>query len=113
MSNYRMLINGELLAGKSSMAVINPANEEEFARCPVADENELNAAVSAAKKAFPEWSAKSYPQRQACLVAIADTLKANAEELLLNEPKEDIAEEPSGYTREDGSAIGYAYCLTR
>ncbi len=81
MSEYKMLINGELVAGHSSMAVINPATEEEFARAPVADEAQLNSAVAAAKKAFPGWSALTYQQRQSALLAVADTLNANAPEL--------------------------------
>ena len=81
MSDYKMLINGVLVDGESDMAVINPANEEEFARCPVANERQLNAAVAAANKAFPAWSGKTYAQRQACLIAVADILNANAEEL--------------------------------
>ncbi len=81
MSEFKMLINGKLIAGDATMGVINPSNEQEFARCPLATEQHLNAAVAAAQQALPGWRAKTCTQRQACLLAVADTLNANAAEL--------------------------------
>ena len=51
MSEYRLLIGGELVAGDLSMDVINPATEEVLAACPRATASQLNTAVAAAKKA--------------------------------------------------------------
>jgi acyl-CoA reductase-like NAD-dependent aldehyde dehydrogenase len=81
MSEYRLLINGELVPGDSTMDVINPANEEVLAVCPRASEAQLNKAVAAAKAAFPAWSAKPIAERKQVVNAIADVIEANATEL--------------------------------
>lgn len=81
MSDYRLLINGELVSGDASMDVLNPANESVLARCPRASEAQLNAAVAAAKAAFPSWSATAIEARKGVVNAIADAIEANAAEL--------------------------------
>ncbi len=81
MSEYKMLINGELVAGDQSMDVLNPATETLLASCPRASENQLNAAVAAAKAAFPAWSATPIDERKRMVNAIADAIEANATEL--------------------------------
>jgi acyl-CoA reductase-like NAD-dependent aldehyde dehydrogenase len=81
MSEYRLLINGELVPGDSTMDVINPASEAVLAVCPRASEAQLNKAVAAAKAAFPAWSAKSIDERKQVVNAIADVIQANANEL--------------------------------
>ena len=53
MGAYKLLINGEMVDGDLSMDVLNPATEEKLADCPRASEGQLNAAVAAAKAAFP------------------------------------------------------------
>ena len=64
MSEYHLLINGTLVAGDNTMPVVNPANETLLATCPRASEAQLNAAVAAAKAAFPAWSATSIDERK-------------------------------------------------
>lgn len=81
MSDYKLLINGELKAGDLTMPVINPATEEVLADCPRASEQQLNEAVAAAKAAFPEWSATSIDERKAVVNKIADAIEANGQEL--------------------------------
>ena len=56
MSAYKLLINGEMVDGDLTMDVVNPATEEKLADCPRASESQLNAAIAAAKAAFPAWS---------------------------------------------------------
>lgn len=81
MSAYSMLINGELVAGDQVMDVINPATETVLASCPRASESQLNAAVAAAKSAFPAWSATPIEARKQVVNAIADVIEAHAAEL--------------------------------
>jgi acyl-CoA reductase-like NAD-dependent aldehyde dehydrogenase len=78
-SEFSLLINGRLVAGASTFEVINPATEQVLASCPRADLAQLNAAVAAAKAAFPGWAAKSLPERRAQLFALADALSAQSE----------------------------------
>lgn len=81
MSDYKLLINGELVSGDQSMDVINPATEQVLAACPRASEDQLNQAVAAAKAAFPAWSGQSIDERKAVVGKIADLIEANAQEL--------------------------------
>ncbi len=81
MSDYKLLINGELVVGDQSMDVLNPATEAVLASCPRASENQLNAAVAAAKAAFPAWSVTSIDERKRVVNTIADVIEANAAEL--------------------------------
>ncbi len=79
-SVFRLVIDGRLVAGASTFDVINPATEEVLAKCPRADAAQLNAAVAAAKAAFPAWSAKSLDERRTLLVKLADALEARSDE---------------------------------
>jgi acyl-CoA reductase-like NAD-dependent aldehyde dehydrogenase len=80
MHDFKMLIGGELVAGHSEFDVINPATEAPFARCPKADETLLDAAVAAAKRAFPGWAATSMDDRAALVERLAGSLEARAGE---------------------------------
>lgn len=81
MTSFKFLINGQLVDGEKTSDVINPATEEPVAPCPRGSEADLNAAVAAAKAAFPAWSATSLDERRQVIAKIADTIEANAEPL--------------------------------
>lgn len=81
MSDFKLLIGGNLVAGDQTMDVINPATEEVLAKCPRASKAQLNQAVAAAKAAFPAWAATPIAERKKVLGAIADIIEANAAEL--------------------------------
>jgi acyl-CoA reductase-like NAD-dependent aldehyde dehydrogenase len=77
---FRLLINGKLVPGASTMDVVNPATGKPFVQCPRADVNQLNEAVAAAKRAFPGWSRRSWDERRALLVQLADALAKHQDE---------------------------------
>lgn len=81
MSEYRMLIGGALVAGDATMDVINPATGEPFATVPRASVRQADEAIAAAKAAQKGWAAVPFAQRQASLVALADAIAANADDL--------------------------------
>jgi acyl-CoA reductase-like NAD-dependent aldehyde dehydrogenase len=81
MNTYRLLIGGKLVSGDRQMDVINPATGTVFARSPRASLSQLDAAVTAAKRAFAPWAAASMDVRRERLLAIAETIEANVEEL--------------------------------
>ena len=81
MSTYQLLINGQLEDGDTTMDVVNPATEEVFAQAPRASKAQLDRAVAAAKAAFPAWSATPIAERKAALLACADAIQANLQEL--------------------------------
>ncbi|MEM6999163.1 MAG: aldehyde dehydrogenase family protein [Pseudomonadota bacterium] len=79
--NYPLLINGQSVTGDAVLDVVNPANEEVFASCSRGSEQQLNDAVAAAKGAFPAWSEKSIDERKQVVLAMADAIEGQAEEL--------------------------------
>lgn len=79
--NLGLLIDGKMAAGAKSIEVINPATGAPFISAPAASVDQANEAVAAANAAYPGWAAKPISERAAALVAVADALKANAEEL--------------------------------
>ena len=81
MANYKLLINGELVDGASTMEVINPATETVLALCPRADEAQMEAAIQAAKAAFPAWSRRPIAQRREMLLKLADAMDAQQNDL--------------------------------
>ena len=49
---YKNLIDGELITTSGWMNVVNPANESVIGKVPSCGEDELNRAVTAARRAF-------------------------------------------------------------
>ena len=80
LGNY---INGKFVAPRSRkyFADINPATEEKIAEIPDSDATDVDAAVDAARAAFPAWSKTTASERSNDLMAIADAIEANFEEL--------------------------------
>jgi acyl-CoA reductase-like NAD-dependent aldehyde dehydrogenase len=80
MTDFKLLINGRLVPGASSMDVLNPATEEVVAACPTASEAQLNEAVAAAKAAFPAWSKRPLKERAELLNKLAEAMFGRQEE---------------------------------
>ena len=80
----RMLIGGELVASESNEwdESINPATEEVIGRAPAADRRDVDKAVAAAEKAWPEWAAGAPRERAEVLRAFGSALLERADELL-------------------------------
>lgn len=83
MIDYKLLINGELVAGNDSIEVLNPATEEVLTRAPVASATQLDEAVVAAQEAFATWSETPWSTRKKKLCQLADRIDENADELAL------------------------------
>ena len=81
MSNYGLLINGELVKSDMTLDVINPATEEVFTQVPRADEAMLDQAVAGAKVAAAKWALTDIDERKALIHKIADAINANIEPL--------------------------------
>ncbi|KAK4210324.1 aldehyde dehydrogenase [Rhypophila decipiens] len=73
----RMLINGELVeaSDKGTFPLYNPATREISAHVPEATEADTNAAIAAAKAAFPAWSALDPTKRAAPMKKLAALLR--------------------------------------
>lgn len=95
MTVYPMLIGGELVDGKKTLDVVNPATEEVFATAARAREKDAEKAIAAAKAAFPKWSKTPIEERQRVVNAIADKIEENAAEfsrLITSEQGKPLAE---------------------
>ena len=66
---------------EGSIEVINPANEEIIGSVPVGSAADVEAAVAAAKAAFPEWSKTSVEDRVDYLNKLSLAIKERTEEL--------------------------------
>lgn len=92
---YNMLIGGKLVAGSAKLDVLNPATEEVIASVPDATQADLDAAVAAARKAFPGWAATPIAERKVKLNALGDAIFANLDDfarLLTKEQGKPVAE---------------------
>ncbi|MBD3731373.1 MAG: aldehyde dehydrogenase family protein [Sphingopyxis sp.] len=76
-----MLIGGRLDAGSRTMGVIDPSDGRESATVPDATSADVDAAVAAAKAAFPAWRDAGADARGKVLEAMADAVAAHVEEL--------------------------------
>src|SRR5688572_3634103 len=101
---FRLLIDGQLVDTGARLDVINPASGEVFAQCPAAGAAELDAAVAAARRAFPAWRALSWEQRAGYVARIAAALEAHKEPLarLLTQEQG----KPVGQSREEIARAG-------
>src|SRR6202034_186828 len=81
MSDFNLLINGKMVPGDLTMPVLNPATEEVLAQCPRASKDQLDAAVAAAKAAFPAWAATPIAERRRLVTKMADAIEANTNDL--------------------------------
>ncbi|KAG9120825.1 hypothetical protein FRC07_003529 [Ceratobasidium sp. 392] len=80
MAEYTHTINGKPATSTQKLDVINPGTQQKIAEVPVATKEQLDAAVAAARAAFPTWSATTPDERAATLNKIADVIGKNAEE---------------------------------
>lgn len=80
-TQYKNLINGELITTDDWLDVVNPANEDVIGRVPACGSEQLDSAVIAAREAFKTWRHTSFEERQAACMAISGAIKENAEEL--------------------------------
>ena len=81
MHNYQMFIGGVAVPGTATIDVLNPANREIIGRVPDCTRDQLDAAVAAARKAFPAWRGMPIDDRAKALQAAAGVLMAHKEEL--------------------------------
>jgi acyl-CoA reductase-like NAD-dependent aldehyde dehydrogenase len=75
MSDFKLLINGTLVEGASTLDVINPATGRRLTAAPRANRAQLDEAVAAAKAAFTGWSTTPLRERGALLAKLAEALE--------------------------------------
>ncbi|KAK9829200.1 hypothetical protein WJX72_004455 [[Myrmecia] bisecta] len=84
--NVKLLINGEFRDSQTGdwIDVTNPATQEVVSRLPQTTPAEFNAAVQAAKDAFPAWRRTPVPHRLRVMFKLQQLIRENMDELAAN-----------------------------
>ncbi len=87
MEKLQNYIGGKLIPPHSGEYFNNyePAKGAVYSLIPDSDENDIDAAVIAAKKAFPEWSVMPKQKRSNLLLKLADFILKNADQIAKEE----------------------------
>lgn len=75
------LIAGKTVAGRDYFTSVNPATQEVLAEVASGGEAEVNAAVAAAKEAFPKWAGLPATERAKLVRRLGDLIAKNVPEL--------------------------------
>ena len=85
MTRIDHLIGGERVAGRDYFKTLNPATQEVLAEVAAGGEAEVNAAVAAAKAAFPKWAGLPAPERARLIRRLGELIAAHVPELAQTE----------------------------
>lgn len=77
----QLFIDGQTQEGSSREWVLNPCTGQPLAEVPLANNEQIDLAVRAARKAFPGWAETPPAERARALLKLADRLEERAEEL--------------------------------
>ena len=81
MTAFALTIDGKSAPTAKTFDVLNPADETVVAACPEGTTQLVDAAIAAARRAFPQWSAVPDAERVAKLNAVADLIEQHHQEL--------------------------------
>jgi len=82
------LINGKAVTGSSYFETVNPATQEVLAEVASGGEAEVNAAVAAAKTAFPKWAVLPATERAHLVRKLGDLIAAHVPEIAATETRD-------------------------
>jgi len=82
------LINGAAVKGASYFETVNPATQEVLAEVARGGEAEIDAAVAAAKAAFPRWASRPATERAALLRKLGDLIARHVPEIAETETRD-------------------------
>ncbi|NYT62654.1 aldehyde dehydrogenase family protein [Alcaligenaceae bacterium] len=100
--HYTMTIDGAAATSTETFTVINPATEQVIANAPDATHEQVDAAIAAARRAFPGWSTTPLERRQALVRQISERLaehKTDFAALLTQEQGKPLADAESEIDR--------------
>jgi 5-carboxymethyl-2-hydroxymuconic-semialdehyde dehydrogenase len=79
------LINGQAVASATSFETLNPATQEVLAEVAAGGAGEINAAVQAAKDAFPKWAGLPATERARLMRKLGELIAAHVPEIARTE----------------------------
>ncbi len=98
-SQVKNLINGQKMrSGQASMDIISPLDGSVISNLPMSNSSDLDAAVEAAKKAYPMWSGMTLKERVQIFFKYRQLLEENIEELT------ELVHLENGKTRDEARA---------
>lgn len=86
--DLRHWIGGQRVSSEETFVDISPIDESQLGAVHAAGQAEADAAVAAARAAFPAWSALPVAERSALLRRVADGIEARVEDLALVETRD-------------------------
>ena len=106
--DFGLTIDGVQHEAADVFDVYDPASGDRVAQAPAASRAQLDAAITAARRAFDDWSMRPEADRKAAVLKMADIIEANAgslAELITREQGKPLA--GLGSQWEIGGAIGW------
>ena len=87
MAVFKQYINGKAVAAKSgkTLSVEDPSTRANIATVPHSGKEDINAAVAAARAAFPSWSSTTPGERSLALLKLADALESQKRKFVVAE----------------------------
>ena len=85
MQQIHHLIGGKSVAGTDYFETVNPATQEVLAEVASGGEAEVNAAVAAAKEAFPKWAGLPATERAKLVRKLGDLIARHVPEIAQTE----------------------------
>src|SRR2546427_13074414 len=82
------LIDGQAVESRDYFETINPATQDVLAEVASGGAEEINAAVAAAKAAFPKWAATPAAERAKMMVRLGDLIAKHVPEISEIETKD-------------------------
>jgi aminobutyraldehyde dehydrogenase len=100
-SQYKNFVGGEWVDAVEggTAEIINPSTGETIAEVPNGTQADVDRAVEAAKRAWPEWRDTTPQERAEMLLKLADALEAHADELARAESQN--VGKPLAYARDE------------
>jgi acyl-CoA reductase-like NAD-dependent aldehyde dehydrogenase len=80
-TEFTHTIDGRAEGSRQSFEVINPATAKPFARSPDASKEQLDRAISAARRAFGPWSRLSFAERRKILAGFGAALRKDVDQI--------------------------------
>jgi 5-carboxymethyl-2-hydroxymuconic-semialdehyde dehydrogenase len=82
------LINGKAVTGRDYFQTVNPATQEVLAEVARGGAEEINAAVAAAKAAFPAWAGRPATERASLLRKLGDLIARQVPDIAKTETQD-------------------------
>jgi len=77
----RLFIDGQWQGANEHLPIVNPSDESELGRLPIASEQQLSDALAAAQKGFGIWSRTAPMERKRIIEAASSLMRERQEEI--------------------------------